>query len=464
MKDEKVQNYIEWILKNWYEPFSLILTLPLTFYLVYEGSDFLFGKCPIVAIKNHFWEVQFGSALFCTIAVLFGWLFSRRAPRRRKDKIGIVIAIRDNSTEAEKVKKDVIDKFREIISELPSGTLIELVVLKDFLARTVTDEKSAVKMSNKTRSQFVIWGKSMNYGKQYKFDLHFIVRHRPLNLQEKNIVRKGFAESFVNKNWEFLEKNIFTCITTTAQNIREVALYVIGIAAHLSYDFDTSLKLHNDLFVVLRSDKDKRRELSVVNSRLPHWLADTYMIIGWQQYFTKNLDKAIELTNQALIIQPSHYGGKLNMALYLFQKGNVVDAKKIIKSIKKANAKINSPDSAWRYSEAFLMMLDGQLDRAFKLYQKALAGYVTNFTLDNLISFLVDFLKENPGKKQFIFILGLIYQKKKDNLPMAMVEFEKFLRKTKNDPAMSILRERAKQALREIYKALDLKENKDVLN
>lgn len=45
-----------------------------------------------------------------------------------------------------------------------------------------------------------------------------------------------------------------------------------------------------------------------------------------------------------------------------------------------------------------------------------------------------------------------------------MVEFEKFLGETKNDPAMSTLRERAKQALREIYRALELRENKDILN
>lgn len=438
---------IEWIKKNWYEPISLLFSIPIAFYISFRG---------ISAIFNVTWLENFLVGAIGSFILVLIWLLSSRTPKKGKNKIGVVIAIRDNTEEARKVRYDVIDKFQEIMVELPSGSIIELLPLKDVQARKVTNEKSATQMSNKTKAQFIIWGKSMSYAEKYKFDLHFIVRHRQLNLQEKKVVSKGFTESLVNKNWEFLEKDIFTGIVTTAQNIREIALYVMGIAAHLSYDFDTCLKLHGDLYEILKRDKDKREELRVVNARLPYWLSSTYIILGWQQYFAKNLNRAIELNRRSMDLQPFNYSAMLNMALYAFQNGDISTAKKIIKSIKKTNKKANLPDSAWRYSEGFLTLLEGKFESGLKIYQKAIAGYVTEFTISSVIAFLNDFLEKNSDKKQFIFILGLIYQKKKDNLPMAMKEFEKFLNETKNDPVFGIFREEAKRLLREIYKILEL--------
>ena len=133
----------------------------------------------------------------------------------------------------------------------------------------------------------------------------------------------------------------------------------MGIASHLSYDFETSKKLHLDLYNILKNDKEKRKELSPVFQRLLYWLADSNVILGLQKYYLKNdLPNALLFTDQALQLQSSHYGAKVNKALYLFEIGDTPGSKKIIKSIKKQNAKHNVQDAAWKYSEGFLISLN----------------------------------------------------------------------------------------------------------
>ena len=278
------------------------------------------------------------------------------------------------------------------------------------------------------------------------------------------MVVRGFAESIVDKNWDFLEKDIIGSITTTAQNIREIAWYVMGIASHLSYDFETSKKLHLDLYNLLKNNKEKRKGLSPVFQRLPYWLADTYMIIGLQKYYIKkDFRNALLLTDKALQIRPSHYGARINKALYLFEMGDIRGAKIIIKSIKKQNAKHNFPDSAWRYSEAFLISLNEEdIHRGIKAYQKAFNEYVTDFTLNGVIQFLEDYIRKNPHKTQFLYILGIIYKRKKSNSPMAMKKLEQFLKQTKDDNTSAELKNQAKQQLKEIYRTILIPKDQQV--
>ena len=462
--DNSRENWLTWLEKNWYEQYSLIILLPSLFYFSAQLFQFIFSESNINLINENFWPIKIASSSIITLLGLLCWLYTRHYPRRDKKKIGIVIAIRDNTDEAKKVKVDVVEKFQEIINNIPSGCNIDLLILKDFQAKKIIDLKTATKVSDKTNSQFIVWGKSIHYGEKYKFDLNYVVRHRPLKTQEQNLVVRGFAESIVDKNWDFLEKDIIGSITTTAQNIREIAWYVMGIASHLSYDFETSKKLHLDLYNLLKNNKEKRKGLSPVFRHLPYWLADTYMIIGLQKYYLqKDFYNALLLTNQALQLKPSHYGAKINKALYLFEKGDISGAKIVIKNIKRQNAKHNFPDSAWRYSEAFLISLNEKdIHRGIKAYQKAFNGYVTDFTLNGVIQFLEDYIRKNPHKTQFLYILGIIYKKKKNNLPMAMKKLEQFLEQTGDNDIFTGLKDRAKQQLREIYRTIPVSKNQQI--
>ncbi|PJE64245.1 MAG: hypothetical protein COU90_04055 [Candidatus Ryanbacteria bacterium CG10_big_fil_rev_8_21_14_0_10_43_42] len=457
MSFKDIQSIIEWIQKSWYEKYTGVVIFFAVFYAGRQFLSFVLKDSTDDLIIKNLWEMVTFGALLLAIFSLIIWFVNTRYPKRKKENIGIVIAIRDNSENARKVKQDVIDNFQSILSGIESGAFIELIELEDYHAKKVVDDDTAKIASNKTRGQFVIWGKSLNYEDQYRFDLRFMVRHRRLKKIQQQVVAQSFTEALIDKKWDFVARDILGAIPVTAQNIREIALYVIGIAAHLSGDFNTHKKLHSDLYNILHSDLKKRKDLSPVFQRLPFWLAETNSILGTQQYFLSNLDNAIDLNEKALAILPNHYGARLSKALYLFEKGDVLGSKKVIKQIKKQNRNSSLPDSAWRYSEAFLVLLEGNFERSFNLYKKALDGYVTDFTLNSVLVFLAEYYKKYQSKKELLFVQGLMYEKN-NNMPGSLKMYEAFLKEVdRQKEEYDTFIRYAKESLKKIYREMSLK-------
>ena len=225
-----------WIKSNWYEPFSLVVLLPISFWVGYKTANFLLIGSPYnLSAADLWWTARIAGLTLASIIFII-WLLSRRYPKTQKGKVGIIIAIRSNTLEAEKIRNDVVEKFLEIMKSSGVSRYLDLLVLKDFQAKKVIDEKTALRVSNECAGAFIIWGKSLSYrvdngNNQYGFDLSYQVRHRPLVPPAQAMVAQGFQEALVNKKWEFLERDTLRGIRITAANIREIALYVIGFAA-----------------------------------------------------------------------------------------------------------------------------------------------------------------------------------------------------------------------------------------
>lgn len=439
---------IDWLKENWFKWYSLLVSLPATALVTLKISGYF-----IEAASKTYHVLTVAISVAFVFAI---WFYSRMYPKRQKDKIGIAVALRENTETATIIKQDVIDKFREVITELPSGHDIELIVLNDFHAKKVVDEESARLVSNKTQCQFVVWGKALNYNTQYKFDLHYIVRHRDLHPKEKQQVKRGFAESTVDKNWEFLEDDVFVGIETTAANIREIAWYVMGIASQLSFDFDFAKKLHLDLYNSLRNDEEKRKTLSPVFQRLPMWLADSYSVLGLNKYYAGDIETALQLTDEGLKYQPQHYPSLLHKALYVLLLGDLSESKKLIKQIRKQNTKKNLSDSAWRYSEAFLVTLEGDIQRGMKLYKKAFNGHTSQQTIDGVIDFIKQYMESNSDRIEFQYVLGQIYLKMKNNPPEALKYFEGFVDASHGREDLAQLRTEAEHKIEELKKYMGI--------
>ena len=157
------ENWLSWLEKNWYEPYSLIISLPLLFYFSVQSFQLIFSGSDINFIYESFWQMKIAGSSIITLLGLQYWLYTRHYPHRDKKKIGIVIAIRDNTDKAKKVKVDVVEKFQETVSNIPSGCSINLLILKDFQAKKIIDSETATKVSDKKSSQLVFWGKSIHY-------------------------------------------------------------------------------------------------------------------------------------------------------------------------------------------------------------------------------------------------------------------------------------------------------------
>lgn len=432
MKFGELEFNIEELERIWFTDQGLLLSS-----VVLLAAGFWLGSIIPVNGENKLFVSLCITDLFLTIGYFF-WRFSRRFPKVEKGKVGIIIAIRDNTPEAEKIKKDVVDKFKEITENLPIGNKICVLIVNDFISKQITNIVSADKILDGCRGHFIIFGRTLNYkvkeSDQYEFDLTFKVRHRPLDIRQKTVIQQHFDEAILSKQWHFLEENPFTIIKVTANNIREIALYVIGMASFFSFDFKTSLDFHETVYSLLNADRQKRDDLDVVYKRLKNYMADSKMFRGLQAHYESPNDQsaqnsALKANEEALNLIPNHYPALVNKAKYLFQLGDIAGAKDVIRIIKRMNSKHPSlvQDASWRYSDGFLLFYEGKFDRGRSAYKKAFSRNVTEFTLDGVINFLTDYLLKNPSAIQFYYPLGMIYYFKLANITMALKEFQSFL-------------------------------------
>ena len=454
---------IEWLkftVEKWHSPIGLLVGCIGAFFLFFSAAGIIFVNSPFSLISDNFWCFKIACGLLGFLITLSIWLVSRKCPKSSKEKIGILVAIRDDTEGAKKIKTEVVQRLSETISQTSIGSLVEVVPLDNFFSVKIVDEKSAVNFSDKTRCQFVIYGKLLNFDAEYEFDLKYIVRHIPL--KNNSLVVKGFAEALVNKNWKLAQGAIIDGIKATENNIREIAFHVIGIAAHQSFDFKSSKSLHSELYQLLKLDNSKRKELNPIYESLPRWLSDTNTALSLESYYIeKDIEKALSFAEEALVFDASSYPAKLNKSLYLFELGDIDGAKKIIISLRKKNSRRGINDVGWRYSYAFLFFLDENYPRGLKEYKTAFYGVINEFTYFSLVEHITNFLNKNPNKIQFYFVLSQIFVKNGYHT-RALDPLEKFISLSKNDPKFLPLIYPAKILLEKTYEELKIPLNERI--
>jgi hypothetical protein len=77
--------------------------------------------------------------------------------------------------------------------------------------------------------------------------------------------------------------------------------------------------------------------------------------------------------------------------------------------------------------------------------------------VEQCISFNNNLLREEPEKIQFLFVIGFLQYQKKNNLPLALEYFEKYIQKARPLNKYSELTERATTYLVEIKKSMGLR-------
>jgi len=422
-----IKDLRDFIKEQWESPFGFAIALAALSISPFFLLDPVLKDIPFQVIQAHPWHVKAGVGALLVLVIFSYWLISRRYPKRDKDKIGILVAIKDDSELTSKIKLEVTEKLNEIIRSTTIGGLMQVLSLPNFRAKNVGDEHAAVKVSNKTDCQFVIYGRITNLGGQVEFNLSFTVRHVPLPPKQKRIIEQAFADSFVSKQWRYLEADALHGIRVTVDNIREICLYVVGIAAHQSYDFDVSRRLHEDLLTLLRSDPTKRAELSPVFHRLPGWIASSYTILALKAFFNENnLPEALTLNGRALLFDNENTAAMVNQALFSFEAADTKEAKRMISLLKRRHARGRVSDGGWRYSEAFLLLYEGKFERGLVAYKRAFATYTNQYSLNSVVEYLKSYANKFPDRLEFQFALAHVLIMAKGNLPMALDPLEKF--------------------------------------
>lgn len=454
---------LEWIKEHWYERYSLLVSLPAALLATHSLTGLLLDGLSITIIQNNIELIKLAVSLLAVFIVFIVWFISRRYPSAKRNRVGIALALRSDNKSAKQAKDDVVEKFVEIVSGLPIGHKIDLIILKDFQARSVVATNNAAIVAKKCRAIFVIWGKArnvrLNTSEKYDFDLSFRVSHRPLQPKEKEYVLRAFKESLVNKRWEFESEDLFRGIRITALNLREVSLYIIGVATFFSFDFKISSDFHYQLFEILQSNQEKRQQLSPIFEKVNSFLADSFNTLALIHFVYNKTEEGIKeslaLVERALFHVPWHVGANTNKAKFLFLLGDAAGAKKVIKQIRKRRRKSGgrlggAADVPWLYSEAFLRFLDEKYEAGLKSYKKALTGYdMPDWSLLLMIAFYKDFIRKNPDKVQFHYALGMIQYHKQKNLGDALDSLEAFINKAESHSSQVLVKS-AQETVEEI--------------
>jgi len=234
------------------------------------------------------------------------------------------------------------------------------------------------------------------------------------------------------------------------------ARYITGIAALLSGDAFIAYRLHNGL----RDEINKYKPIPPLEHVLIS-LKDILFresIIKGETTFRKknNIEKAKEYYDDADRIKNNDYQVLIFNSIYSFKvEKNPVKSLGFIKRAKN----VSSKNYTWLYNKAFLHLYVENFDLGLKdlkkLRESSFDGEES--VVDQCIDFDKELLGSEPDKKQFSFALGYLYYVKKNNLPLALEHFEKFLQEIRSDLKYESLRTRAVTYIDEIKKEMELK-------
>lgn len=387
----------------------------------------------------------------------FYWIYKRNEyPQTKKDLIGLIIAIQaENDIQMLRIKNDFAKNLKKYIKENNLDNLIDVLVLNNYqskqtdyilnkysqvINRDISLEskvrkkyvKEWTEFQNKIHGHFFITGniKVRNDGeRKYILDnLRGLVIHKEVNSQISTIIKN----EFINSWWEtihFPEKFELSGFSLSADLIYIAAKYIIGIAALVSGDANTAIKLHENLSSSFSKFKKLPPNLTLINERYKTLLAEEYLIKAREYNLNNNTSKVREYLDKSFKLVQNNYAAYIMESIYYFVIGNL---NKAIESINNAE-KYSNTDGTWRYNKAFLLVYTGNLKEGFKVYRDI--SHITyqneESTLKQVYEFCEQLLKKEKKKYILNFILGFLYFKKDNNYPLSLKYFETFIKSCK---------------------------------
>jgi len=168
--NEKIFNLATSHFHKWYGlACSIILTwifsLSVYKYLL-PGNDWFDNYLIVVAVIS--------------LIMIVAWGFYKyKFPNRKKNKIGVVVAVHVESREDYVLyENDFLKPFKEKLSNLKS--LFHIITIKNHQSENIIDEEDASRILERTKAQFIVWGSVKCSLREIIFALHFL--KSPLHL------------------------------------------------------------------------------------------------------------------------------------------------------------------------------------------------------------------------------------------------------------------------------------------
>ena len=393
------------------------------------------------------------------------WFFSRNYfPKISKGKLGLIVAIDAESTKQKsRIKVDFFENLKEMLTESGIAYLFDFVVLSDYksmkageILRTYSEKSAEIsslqkenkvlesppkeylrweKFNKKIRGNLYIWG---NIKERKDLEITYILKmdalvvHRPVTLETSEKIRKEFLSIFPRRI-SFFEKFETKGFEFTANAVYLASRYITGLAAFISGDPITALKLHNGL----------RKEISgfvqplppnlvYISNQLAKIVVSENLWIAKHAYFVRRDIRTANKIIQECLQESENYEALILSSIITFKEER--DPARSLSLLRRAK-KVSRGDFTWLYNKAFILMYLGKFTKGLNDYKKLVRLWFADEQniVDQCIDFNRELLRLEPDKIQSFFILGYLYYKKKRNFPMALESFETFQEKARAD-------------------------------
>lgn len=368
------------------------------------------------------------------LIVYCAWLFSRRVPKTKPGRVGIVVAIScESDEESQHLHADFVTPLRKAIHDGTSGSSLQFIELPRFLTSTIVDKESALKMREKCRAHLLLYGRirrrTNDNEKFCLMELEGVVAHKPIPTETSVAFGKEFFE-IIPRSIKIPAGREFAGFSFTSAWAEIVSKYVLGIAAGLSGELSYAEALFLETREKLKASKDGKFPIyTKLLQRLPIRLAEVYEAKALNAYSDwresgsiesiEELGKALgEMSQSGVERLPSYYF--LSAIHHFLRDRNVEQALADLKNVRGFGG-------IWYLNVAFLNAYRGNLKSATRNYKNPACKNVELDTIVQVEDFLCRILELEPNKYQLHFCLGVFNAHIKGDPLRATRDFEAFL-------------------------------------
>ncbi|KKS85650.1 MAG: hypothetical protein UV60_C0006G0002 [Parcubacteria group bacterium GW2011_GWA2_43_11] len=367
-------------------------------------------------------------------------------PKRSKKQIGVVVAIRVDCVDDQKLlKQDFIKPLHSRIDQLKAP--FDLLVLKNHQSEKIDTIEDVRDVLKKTNAHFCIWGAvkrrvNTTVGEKYYFILKGAVKHKPIQEVQQVKLREELNALLPNQ-LEF-EKNLqFDNFKFRADQVAIALDYVTGRAALLSGDYMMAIKLHEPLYNAINNS-----EIPISKKNLKNLLSVEYDTKATIELLKEKpgVEYGVSV-KKALEYNPNNISSLLKRAILEFDDG-CGDARKAQETIKLVES-LSGEQYQWLYSKTFLHLWLKEYKDALKCCEqlKLLKCDNDELTAKDVWLFNIRILKKTQTV-QVYYWLGFITYFKLNNPVQADEYFQRFIENS--DDSMVALVNSAKYYIEEI--------------
>lgn len=400
------------IFDYWHKPAAALVA----FLFVAAGMLFAFSRFDLREISSQEWIiVSLVAVLFFTV-----WANARKLPKCKPGNFGIGIAlIAESKADKKQFVDDLIRAFKDELDSVSKDLSVKFVVIPYWHASEIHDKDSARKYMRKCNTNFLLYGdvRSRRSGAKNVKALHLrqVVMHRPVSEEASTALGDEISSIFPTK-LRLEGDDDLAGVEITSAWLAHAARYFISMAAFISGDLPLAESLLSGLHRSPGLIKLKRIPgVATLRQLVPKRLSEIFWVqtlSNFEQWRQTRDSSYLEICDNAM----EHYAryGSKDDRYYAHKAITAFVLQSDLSKAKYYNSKLRRTGNAlWRFNQAFLLAYEGDLESAWRQYEKAFTRSYEIQTIFQLEEFLSWVLEQDESKPQLLVLRGLLNLKAK---------------------------------------------------